>query len=624
MKTGIRDRLPFSLKTLPTFLARSVLRFAFGFVFANAVVSDLSAPFGIAAASCGDFFTLVGCIVGHVFAGCDVTRSVIAVCVAFAAKKLLKPVVSLKSGVLSVMCSLWALIVSGVFGLFTGSRDLRENILFVLGGLLGSIVSYYTCCAFEAFDGKSRSGVTSRFFSLVLSWGIACVGLLRLGNAAKYSVIIVTVAFLCRLLRRGGFFPTAAAAMILSLVLCLRDPEDLWLAGVLTVGTLVGSILRPVSDFAVLLGFALANVLVYIYGGGGHDLIRTLISIGSAGVISWLIPQKAEDRFVGLFVPKRSDGTRKLAFKPRKYTAATTLEKRIRNGADDEIVERVCSKCKKRIVCWVKNYDETVCSLGMLRANSSVPEILNETSLGGICQNIDLFLRNFRTDGQAVANGISLDTVRVCRTKDGQTECGDTNIGFDCGKNRYALCIVDGMGSGKTAAEQSRRVSSVVRTMMSRGVPKNDIMDMVNAALYNGREEEILSFDMTVVDLDSAQCEMLKADACSTFICRGGNVYRVGRRSLPLGADEAPDSFSSTCTLFDGDTLVMVSDGFVGENDDFCMNILRKCLFEKSDPLGFAAALIDSAVNSGLAEDDDLTVIVAGVKARKNTAEANR
>lgn len=31
-------------------------------------------------------------------------------------------------------------------------------------------------------------------------------------------------------------------------------------------------------------------------------------------------------------------------------------------------------------------------------------------------------------------------------------------------KNKYALCIVDGMGTGKPAAEQSKRISATVRT----------------------------------------------------------------------------------------------------------------------------------------------------------------
>lgn len=621
MKTGIKDRLPFSVKTLPAFLAKSVLNFIVGFVFSNAVVSGSFAPFGVAAAVSGNFFTLAGCIVGHIFAGCDVTRCIIAVCVAFVAKKLLKPVLPVKSGVLCVMCSLWAMMVSGVFGLFSGSHDVRENIFFVLGGLLGSIVSYYMCNAFETVAGKPTVGVNIRFFSLVLTWAVFCVGLLQMGVVTSHAAVIMTVALLCRLLRRGGIFLSSTAAMTVALVLCLRDPEDIWLAGVIVVGTLAGSILLSVSDFAVLLGFALANVLVYIYGGGEHDLIRTLISIGSAGVVSWLIPQKTEDRFAALLLPKRSVGKRKLVFKPRKYTAATALEKRIRNGADDEIAERVCSKCKKRILCWVKNYDDTVRSLGMLRANCDVPEALTENSLERICPNIDLFLRNFRSDGQVAANGIFLDVVRVCRSKDGQTECGDTNCGFDCGKNKYALCIVDGMGTGEPAAEQSKRISATVRTMISRGVPKTDIMDMVNDALYKGKEDAVISFDLSVINLDTSQCELLKSDACPTFICRDGNVYCVGRRSLPLGADEKPDSFSSTCTLFDGDTLVMVSDGFFGESEDFCMKILRKCVTEKSDPLGFAAALIDTAVNSGLADGDDLTVIAAKVKARKNSTE---
>ena len=227
MKTGIRDRLPFSVKTLPSFLARSVLRFIVGFVFSNAVVSGSFAPFGVAAAVSGDIFTLIGCIVGHIFAGCDVTRSIIAVCVAFVARKLLKPVLSVKSGVQCVMCSLWAMIVSGVFGLFTGSHDVRENIFFVLGGLLGSVVSYYVCYAFETVSGKPTVGANLRFFSAVLSFSVFCVGMLRLGNAAYYAVIILTVALLCRILRRGGIFLASTAAMTVALVFCLRKPEDL-------------------------------------------------------------------------------------------------------------------------------------------------------------------------------------------------------------------------------------------------------------------------------------------------------------------------------------------------------------------------------------------------------------
>ena len=74
---------------------------------------------------------------------------------------------------------------------------------------------------------------------------------------------------------------------------------------------------------------------------------------------------------------------------------------------------------------------------------------------------------------------------------------------------------------------------------------------------YVDFEEEAPS----ALDLFAGTAELLKAGAAPTYLFRDGVFRAFGDRSFPAGIlDSAPpDSFS--CKLFDGDYIVMTSDG---------------------------------------------------------------
>ena len=59
---------------------------------------------------------------------------------------------------------------------------------------------------------------------------------------------------------------------------------------------------------------------------------------------------------------------------------------------------------------------------------------------------------------------------------------------------------------------------------------------MINTTLVMGREEiHYSTVDMTVFDLYTGECEIIKAGASSTFIKKQDSVEHLSSTSLPIG-----------------------------------------------------------------------------------------
>ena len=67
--------------------------------------------------------------------------------------------------------------------------------------------------------------------------------------------------------------------------------------------------------------------------------------------------------------------------------------------------------------------------------------------------------------------------------------------------------------------------------------------------------------DMAVIDRQAGVLNCIKLGAVSTFIKRDGWVEIIKSTTLPLGVLETCDYDCTTKKLYDGDYLVMVTDG---------------------------------------------------------------
>ena len=100
---------------------------------------------------------------------------------------------------------------------------------------------------------------------------------------------------------------------------------------------------------------------------------------------------------------------------------------------------------------------------------------------------------------------------------------GDNFSMMDMSGGRRGAVLSDGMGSGEEACRESTLVIELLEELLAAGFPEKTAIQMINTTLVIGREEiHYSTVDMTVFDLYTGECEIIKAGASSTFIKKKG------------------------------------------------------------------------------------------------------
>lgn len=129
----------------------------------------------------------------------------------------------------------------------------------------------------------------------------------------------------------------------------------------------------------------------------------------------------------------------------------------------------------------------------------------------------------------------------------------------------YAL-LSDGMGTGKRARLDSMFAVSLASKLLTAGVSMRSALKLINTMLkVKGWDESFATVDILRLDLCAGTAEILKAGAPPTYLLRDGVLRRFGGQAFPAGilSGCAPDVFS--CKLFDGDCIIMTTDGVTEE-----------------------------------------------------------
>ena len=205
---------------------------------------------------------------------------------------------------------------------------------------------------------------------------------------------------------------------------------------------------------------------------------------------------------------------------------------------------------------------------------------------------------------------------RECKDKGGFNGDNFMVSNLACGK--VVAAIADGCGSGKRAFIESRMVIELMENCIDAGFEERTAIDFINSAYINGGGRgNPVTMDMSVVDCQSGIMHCIKLGAVSTFIKRDGWVEIIKSSTLPMGVLEQLDYDCTDKKLYDGDYVIMISDGVLDNlpcvnKEEKLVEIINAVKMKK--PKAIAEEILKASMGYNNEKAfDDCTVLVFGV-----------
>lgn len=233
-------------------------------------------------------------------------------------------------------------------------------------------------------------------------------------------------------------------------------------------------------------------------------------------------------------------------------------------------------------------------------------------------------VRRFGRDGGGVLElceekRYALSSVVRSASKQGEDYCGDCFSLFENGDGRAFAIISDGMGSGREAAAMSELSVGFMKNMLSLGRMNRDILQMLNSCLKSrcdgSARECAATLDLMELDLVGGRAVFYKCGAAPSYIYRGGRLFKLRSRTMPLGILEETDARVLDIELNGGDVVVMMSDGVTGGEEDcpYLFDLLRQNI-ETAGAERVAELILKYARTHS---NDDVTVAVLRVEEKE-------
>ena len=161
-------------------------------------------------------------------------------------------------------------------------------------------------------------------------------------------------------------------------------------------------------------------------------------------------------------------------------------------------------------------------------------------------------------------------------------------------------------------------VIELMENCIDAGFDEKASIDLINSAyIAGGGTGNPVTMDMSVIDCQSGYMHCMKLGAVSTFIRRDKWVEIIQSTTLPMGVLEQVDYDCTTKKLYDGDYIVMVSDGVLDNipcvNKEERMAQMIHALTIR-EPSAMAEKLLEqSLAYNDMKASDDCTVLVLGL-----------
>lgn len=203
------------------------------------------------------------------------------------------------------------------------------------------------------------------------------------------------------------------------------------------------------------------------------------------------------------------------------------------------------------------------------------------------------------------------------QAKDGAAVSGDNFTYSENTPGQVLMSLSDGMGSGEQACEESRRVVELTQQLLETGFSSRGAIKMVNTVLLmSGMEEHPVTVDLCCVDLHTGVLEAMKMGAVATFVAGEKGVEILEASQVPAGVLGMAEPVLLSRKLWDGDRVVMVTDGVLdacpGEDKEAGLREYIESM-ESCSVQEMAEDILQFACGEEKCFRDDMTVLVAGI-----------
>lgn len=217
-----------------------------------------------------------------------------------------------------------------------------------------------------------------------------------------------------------------------------------------------------------------------------------------------------------------------------------------------------------------------------------------------------------------IQNGVYRMLYGVARiAKNGEAVSGDNYTFFTNEPGQVIMSLSDGMGTGTTASRESQKVIELTQQLLEAGFSPRAALKMVNTILLlSGVEQHPATLDLCCVDLHTGVLEAMKLGAVPTFIRTEGGVDILEAPEVPAGVLNPVEPTLLSKKLWDGDRIVMVSDGVLDAIDGEDKELMLKEYIEEiplKTPQDMAERILQFACSFSPVPRDDMTVLAAVV-----------
>ena len=201
--------------------------------------------------------------------------------------------------------------------------------------------------------------------------------------------------------------------------------------------------------------------------------------------------------------------------------------------------------------------------------------------------------------------------------KQGERYSGDNYSFCERGSCQVMFSLCDGLGSGAVAGQESRRIVELLEALLEAGFAPRSAFKLVNTVLLlAGGEQHPAALDAGCIDLYTGALEVFKLGAAPTFVMGEEGIQVLKAGQVPAGALGQAEPVLLSQKLWDGDRLVMVTDGVLdalpGEDKEQVMGQFLESL-EEMPPQDMAERILEFALSFVPGARDDMTVLTAQV-----------